>query len=93
MKRKFFSKNRINWAKMIPVLIASLILSVAGTFAVLRAEEGVVNRFVLGKTLFKTSLSVQKVWDDQDDYLSQRPDSITVLLCRNNEETDSSLTL
>ena len=40
-----------------------------------------------------TSIGVEKAWDDADNQDQKRPDSVTVHLLKNGEETDQSVTL
>lgn len=41
----------------------------------------------------QTSVSVTKVWDDENNKAGKRPDSVTVTLLANGEETDYTITL
>ena len=54
-------------------------------------EEGftVTNTYSEGKT----QITVTKVWDDDDDRDGKRPDSVTVKLVVNGEETDTTIEL
>ena len=41
----------------------------------------------------KTSIAVNKVWDDAEDQDRKRPESVTITLLKNNESTDQTLVL
>ncbi|MCC8141768.1 MAG: Cna B-type domain-containing protein [Lachnospiraceae bacterium] len=49
----------------------------------------ITNSYIPGKT----ALNVRKFWDDADDQDEIRPEKITVVLMKNGEETDQTLTL
>ena len=41
----------------------------------------------------QTSVSVTKVWDDENNQDGKRPDSVTIMLLANGEETNNTITL
>ncbi len=56
--------------------------------------KNIINKIVVPKVkTIPTSVSVQKVWEDEDNIDGYRPDSVTIVLIADGEKTDRTLVL